>query len=194
MDPRLPLALLGVLSLAFAGCVGDPSEADTAALDPAPSVTLAAADVPVAWDGSFGLRAATCGPAGCFGQTVAGETERLYEVEGVAGDLAHVLLTLTWTAAAPTNEELGFGIVSCAGECASDADVTRTEFVSGPSPLVLDVSDFPLGPDDKLLLFVNSAGLAPMVYVTGSAPQDFHVEGLLTPAAAEASSGGNATA
>jgi hypothetical protein len=173
----LSIALLAALPLA--GCISQ-DEAPAAAPLPPPAVPPPA-DVPVSLDGSLAGGVMACTPLSCPYITPIGTRDRRFDLKEVAGDLARVNLTLAWDASSPFMEELTFGVFTC-GEGCTDASITNLETASGPSPLTLDVAGFEVPEGETFHVFITSHSATPMVYASPTTPQDFHVEGTLTPA------------
>lgn len=195
------------LVMLLAGCADDAPE------DPAASGSLAGAEgdedrqgrapagamagprlpdpIDVDWDG--GIPAAVCAPSGvnsCMGASVpmSGGTDDSLFID-VAPAAWTGTLTLTWTASSPATESLQLGLTfykKCGSSCWESVG-TSVAYVSGTSPLVLDVTGASApGSAEGLWLSVRETRLTPdPVYAVASAGQAFHVEGRLEAVAAE---------
>lgn len=174
----IPLVAL----LLAAGCVAPgPEEVDAASTTPkAADAAAMSPDQPVSFDGSLGLSAFACPVATCTGQAVM-PSERIFETPG-RGHL-DISLTLGWDTAAATTERLLFGVFTCdPARCRSDADMSQIEYVYGASPLTFEAGGFTVPDGETLFVFANVGGnSAGPVFANAATPQDFHVEGLLSP-------------
>lgn len=181
--PPKTLHLVSIVLLALpslAGClasVEEPSPADAAAL-PAQAAPL---PIAVALSGSFSARAVACPMVGCMG--TPGQDERLFEIPDVEGDLAAVALALAWDAGTPAMETLVLGVFTCPPPCKTNEEIVALEYVEGASPLALDLSGFPVEEGTAVYVYVAAPSRTPFVYTRATTPQEFVIEGTLTPAA-----------
>lgn len=195
-------ALLPLLLVAFplAGCMGPGDEAETAqAPDETPASTtleanvtttgegplgnVTAQDLPLLWEGRIGRGGCLpSGPERCTRVDVS-EDDSFFVFED--GRPARFTATLTWSAAAPTTQELAFGLLalrSC-GEGCREGRLIGDQFATGASPLTLQDVALGLAEDEQLGMFVSEeepCHVAAVVFACASpVEQPFKVEGTL---------------
>lgn len=196
--PRL-LALLALLALPLAGCLGteeppaalDAGEAasDEPLLQPpepgeaAPAGAPAAApprQVDVSFRGTTGHWACLpSGPNSCSGYGLGDGEGAVHEI--MEANLTAVQGTLTWTAATPATATLGVwaaAMTSCGEGCWEGTEIGGAE---GTSPLAVDLQDVDLGPGEIVMLHVYYVEPAdPPVVMGWSLGQAFSFEGQAT--------------
>lgn len=189
--PAFLLCALLTVAAAAAGCSdgsGRDAPRDVAAGPSTGSLNLTVDEpsievLPVAWEGNLGTWGGACTDgAGCVFQQVEGDTTDLV-LERPGTNLTGANLTLTWTAASPATEELGFAIMvmaTCDG-CESPME----EWVEGASPLTLALADLDLALDADHVIHVyvyNAQGGvdAGVAWAGGTPDQAFAVAGDLT--------------
>lgn len=138
--------------------------------------------VDVAWDGALPIL--VCAPSGlnsCMGQSVStGKDDSLFIDADPATWTGQ--LTLTWQAASSLTEDLSFGLTffqKCGATCWQGMGVG--DRVTGPSPLVLDLSSLEAPAGSRgLWISVHAEKLTPdPVHAIVTPGQDFHAEGRL---------------
>jgi hypothetical protein len=190
------------LVMMLAGCAGDTPEApatDEAAVDleaervaRAPAGDAAGALLPdpidVDWVGGIPVEAcAPSGPNSCMGASVpmTGTTDDSLFLAAAPAAWSGTL-TLTWSATSPATETLQLGLTfykKCGGSCWESLG-TDGAYVSGTSPLVLEVGGAAAPASaEGLWISVRQVRLTPdPVYAVASLGQEFHAEGRLEPA------------
>lgn len=134
--------------------------------------------VEIVEEGSVGVMAFGCAVLTCLGQNVV-QGERFFEQPlhgAVEGELS-----VEWDAVSPATADLLVGVLACRDPCNSDADVSDSAYVSGPSPLSLDVRGFHVPEGETLLVYVQQPGRSVAgAFVLATAPQDFTLRGTLS--------------
>lgn len=189
------LAIILVLALIAAGCVGQENdaplgsasataevEAQAPPVEAAPGEPLAEEAraptvVPVEWHGKTGAYACIpSGPYSCISFFSLAQSDSSMEIEARDGTL-----TLTWDAATPATEQLVLSVYSierCGERCWSSTG-NYYHRVEGGSPLELSLDPVELAEEESLIVYVQQprTPTPPPVYGFVSLEQEFHVTG-----------------
>ena len=169
------------LVMLLAGCVspgeGSPASSAAARREATPTPTAAAyqtsldtdnasaapAKVDFLWEGNVPGIAALCAQdLECV--FLAGPHEaassQLSCLAPTTGNITRASLTLEWTPAAPTTQELAFALFNVSMQDSEDIWARITPWARGTSPLTLDTQDLKVAPNERVAILV----VVPPVY------------------------------
>lgn len=169
------------LSLLLAGCLQAPEDLDAATGAPALDAPEALAPVDVAFDGHLGMGVYACAPVTCVSSfPMFPDRFSTYDLQGSVD----VALRAEWDATSELSDTLVLGVFACHAQCGNDAEISSFDYVSGGSPLTLDVEGFDVPEDEVLWVYMNVHAFTGFPgYTALYTPQEFHVAGTLTPRA-----------